>query len=223
MKRIKDSFSADFPTIVFTGTYFLSCFLLYMILFTFFPDIQVLYKAILTLALFVLSIFIWSYLYLLFVIPQKLAGSFDYIKNRISSGEISDSETFSNELANFLTEFYNYTFFDVKYSAVYSKGAVLAFSSNEIQAIHDWVKIESESAESPLLRENGMVKIGKRRLNSYSIPIYFCDKYLGDFTVFTKQKLGRIRRKFLIDLEENFIDDQLFRLIPEKDLNCREK
>jgi hypothetical protein len=44
--------------------------------------------------------------------------------------------------------------------------------------------------------------------HAYTTPIFFKDKFLGFFTVFSKQRLGRLSTKFLTDLEENFIDEK---------------
>jgi len=218
MKRKKDSFSDNFPLIVFTITYILSCFLLYWIFISFTPGLQIVYKVILSLAFLIASFYFWIYLYMLFSIPQKMAGAFDYIKNNISNGKISDSNGFAVELTNFLISFFNYSFLDIQYVSIKFGNSDMTFSSENISKSLDWQKIIENSVSSPEVQKNGKVKVGDEKFHCYTIPIYFCEKHLGLFTIFTRQRLGRIRINILSDLEDNFIDDQLFRVMPETEV-----
>ncbi|MCK4921154.1 MAG: hypothetical protein KAS71_08910 [Bacteroidales bacterium] len=215
MKRKRDYFYDNFQLIVFTINYILSCFFLYGLFIYFSSDFNLTIKLFFTIGYLIVAVLLWSYLFVLFSIPQKLNGAFDSVKNKISTKEISDTTLFSKELASFLIKFFNYSFFDIEYAAVYTKIGKIHFSSKEIEDMLDWKKIGENSEKSVELKKNGRLKIDHSRYSCYTTPIFFNDKYLGFFTVFTKQRLSRLSLKFLTDLEENFIDDQLIRLIPD--------
>ena len=215
MKRKKDYFYDNFQLIVFTINYILSCFFLYGLFIYFSADFNLTIKLFFTIGYLIVAVLLWSYLFVLFSIPQKLNGAFDSVKNKISTKEISDTSSFSKELVSFLIKFFNYSFFDIEYAAVYTYMSKLHFSSKEIEDLLDWKKMGENSEKSVELQKNGRQKIDHSSYFCYTIPIFFNEKYLGFFTVFTRQRLGRLSQKFLIDLEENFIDDQLIRLIPD--------
>ena len=214
MKRTRDSLSDNFQLIVFTISYILSCMFLYGIFIYFASDFHILIQVFFSLGFLIASILLWAYLFVLFSIPQKLAGAFDYIKNQISNGDITNPSAFSVELTNFLIKFFNYSFFDIQYAAVCTINNECVVSSEEINSVLDWKEIGQKSSESPELQKNGRIKIDGINFYCYTTPIFFNKQNLGFYTVFAKQKLGRLSLKFLIDLEENFIDDQLIRLIP---------
>ncbi len=214
MKRTRDRLSDNFQLIVFTITYVLSCLFLYGIFIYFASELHLLIQVFFSLGFLVSSIILWAYLFVLFNIPQKLAGAFDYIKNQVSTGEISSSSSFAAKLSAFLIKFFNYSFFDIHYAAVKILGDNIVFSSEEMKEVLNWQEIGEISEKSPELTKNGKIKINKEVFHSYTIPIFFNNTFLGFFTVFSKQRLGRLSTIFLTDLEENFIDDQLIRLIP---------
>jgi len=212
MKRTRDHLSNNFQLIVFTITYILSCLFLYGIFIYFATELHLLIQVFFSLGFLIGSILLWAFLYVLFSIPQKLAGSFDYIKNQISTGEISDSSKFALMLSAFLIKFFNFSFFDIHYAAVKTRGEEIVLSSAEIKSALNWQEIEKISEKSPELTKNGRIKINKLVFHAYTTPIFFNDEFLGFFTVFSKQRLGRLSTKFLTDFEENFIDDQLIQV-----------
>ena len=109
MKRTRDRLSDNFQLIVFTITYVLSCLFLYGIFIYFAAELHVLIQVFFSLGFLIGAILLWAHLFVMFSIPQKLAGSFDYIKNDISSGKISDSSRFASELSAFLITFFDFS------------------------------------------------------------------------------------------------------------------
>ncbi len=213
MKRKRDSLSGNFQLVVFTILYILSSLFLYGVFIWFSAESRLIFNVFFTLGFLIAGTIIWAFLYVLFSIPQELAGSSDYIKNKILTGEIDNTAKFADELSAFLIDFFDYTFFDIHYTAINTDKKEVLFSSKKITNIIDWKNIERTSAESPSLQKNGKVKIDNITFYCYTTPIYFNNKYFGFFTVFTKQRLGKHRLIFLTDLEENFIDDQLLHVI----------
>jgi hypothetical protein len=162
-----------------------------------------------TLAFFLLSILGWTHLYVLFSIPQRIAGSFDYLKNDISSGKTISVNEFQKELSSFLVNFYNYSFFDVEFSVVKARGEEPSFSSDEIQSTFVWESVEKQAENEDRQIRHGKIKIVGKEYYSYTTPIYFGRECLGFFMVFSRRRLGRLMLRLLRDLDNNFIDDQL--------------
>ncbi len=213
MRKKKNFFLESFQLKVFTITYFLSCVLIYWLLSFFLYKLDVGILIIISLGLLVLATLGWAFLYILFSIPQRLAESFDSIKNDISSGKINQLDDFAEEVCSFLVRFYNYSFFDIHYSAMKIAGKDMHFSSELITEALDWRKVEDEAGNSENIIYHKKIQVDDKKLHSYTIPVYFGDRLLGFFSVFTPHSLGKLRLKLLSDLENFYIDDQLIHVI----------
>jgi len=197
---------------IFTISYILSALFLYSILLYFTREFQILFHVISALTFLVLTIFCWTYLNVIFSIPSKMAGAFDPIKNRISTGDTDSEKVLSGEIIEFLIKFFNYSFFDVQYAAMKTGSAQIILSDDNLSKVLNWSDINDSCSKSEDIHYQGKVKIDDTVCYGYTIPIYFYTKYLGYFTVFSMQPLGQLRLHFLSDLENNFIDDQLVRV-----------
>lgn len=217
MKIKTGYFWNNFQLIVFSITYVLSIIFLYSIFIYLTREIDLIYRVFGTLIILIGGILNWAFLIVLFKLPQKMAGAFDQIKNKIANKEITNSYDFSAELSGFLLEFFNFTFFDVEYSAVKILKEKVYCSSEKIKETIQWNDNERFCLVTPDLQKHGRTKIGKSFYYGYTIPIHFGDTYLGYFTVFTKQKLGNMSLKQLADLENNFVDDQLMHVMSGKE------
>lgn len=168
---------------------------------------------IISLGFLILATLGWTFLYILFSIPQRLAGSFDLIKNNISSGKINTVIGFADEICFFLVRFHNYSFFDVNYSAMKIDGYDIHFSSPLIERALDWKKVEVEVGNSENIIDHKKVRFDNKKQHAYTVPVIFGDRLLGFFTVFTSHRLGKLRLKLLSDLENFYIDDQLVHVL----------
>ncbi|MFW5644895.1 MAG: hypothetical protein ACOCZL_03190, partial [Bacteroidota bacterium] len=208
MKRKKTFFLESFELKVFTITYILSCVLIYWVVsfLLFEPDLTIL--IIVSLGFLMLAALGWAFLYVLFSIPQRLAENFDSIKNDISSGKITKRDTFADAICSFLVRFYNYSFFDVNYSAMRIKGDDIHFSAESIAEVLDWDQVTDSAGKSERIIVHNPILVDNKKQYTYTVPIHFGDKFLGFFSVFTSHKLGKLRLKLLY-LENFYIDDQL--------------
>jgi len=197
---------------IFSISYVLSALFLFSIFLYFTRELQILFHVISTLTFLVLTIFVWTYLNIIFSIPSKMAGAFDPIKNKISTGETDSEEVLSGEIIQFLISFFNYSFFDVQYAAMKTGSAEIILSDDILSEVLDWSDIYDSCSKSEDIHYQGKVKVDDALCFAYTIPIYFYTQYLGYFTVFSMQPLGQLRLHFLSDLENNFIDDQLVRV-----------
>ena len=213
MKIKTGYFWRNFQVIVFSITYIISVIFFYSIFIFLTKEVELIYRVFGTFVIFIGGIINWAFLIVIFKLPQNMADKFDEIKNKIARKEISDSKEFAEELSSFLIRFYNYTFFDVQFSAVKIINEPVYCSSEEIAEVIHWEDNERFCLVTPDLQMHGKMNIGKSSFHAYTLPIHFGDNYLGFFTVFTKQKLGFLSLKFLADFEENYIDDLLLHVM----------
>lgn len=214
MSKLRKNLLQHFQLIVFSATYSLSWILLFIAVMLLLRDLDLVFKVFIAMALLIAGVITGCYLFILFSIPHKLAGAFDPLKNRVSTGVTSDVRRFSSELSAFLISFFNYSFFDVRYSMVKTNDMEPAWSDPQLQDVLPWDEIGHSAAGSEDVLYNGRIKIGNQTVFAYTVPLWFDDRYLGYFTIFSMQSLGPLRKNILADLENNYIDDQIVRLMP---------
>jgi len=210
MKRRLNYLVTNFSTLVFNITYTLSCVLIYLGLLWVLPEMLFVLLVFISLGYLLLSLFTWGFLQTLFTIPQKMAGAYDQVKNAIASKEISTLDAYLNTMVSFLIGFFDFSFFDIPYAAIKIDTADLQCSSSQLNEVLNWEKIGESAAASAEIQKHGKVAVGKEKLHAYTVPVWFVNDKLGFFTVFSKQRLGPVRLKILADLEDNYIDDQVF-------------
>lgn len=218
-KRKANHLVNNLQLVIFTITYLLSWLLLYGLFLWFTPEASIRFHVLATLALLILGVVFWAYLFVLFRVPHLMATRFDAIKNRVASGEIASGKEFSRELATFLPEFFEYAFCDVEHAAVKAGSTEPVFSDGQLGEYGGWEEIAKAAAGSDEPIGHGRIRIGRSVYRAYTIPIWFNDENLGFFTIFARQRLGVVRLKFFTDLEEHFIDDQLMLLTYREALN----
>lgn len=210
---MKRSFIENFQLTVFTVTYLFSSILLFWLLCLMLNSFQPVIIVLAALFYFLTAILLWSYLYVLFSIPQRVTRNFDRIKNDIASGKIGSAEEFANRLCLFLVDFYNYSFFDIEMASVKIINNKPCFSSQEMKECFDWDELEKEVMKIGEQIIHKKVKARNFKYFSCTTPIIFSDEYLGLFTVLTSRRLGNLMQKLLTDLENDFIDDQLVHIL----------
>ncbi len=211
-KRKSNNLVNNLQLVIFTITYLLSWLLLYGLFLYFTPEASIRFHVLATLALLILGVVFWAFLFVLFRVPHLMATRFDAIKNRVASGEIASREQFSRELATFLPDFFEYAFCDVEHAAVKAGKSKPVFSDEQLGEYKNWDAIGKAAAETDGPIRHGRIRIGRSVYYAYTIPIWFNDENLGFFTIFARQHQGLVRLKFFTDLEEHFIDDQLMLL-----------
>lgn len=213
MKKIKHSFIERFQLTVFTLTFIVSAIFIFCLLCWLLQSIPVIAIVIISLIYLLSTIIVWSYLYVLFSIPSNLSRKFDRIKNEIASGKIKAVKEFSTRFCTFLIEFYNFSFFDIEHAAIKIRDTDHCFSSQDFWGCLDWNLVENILMQSEELLFHGKVLISDKNYFGYSIPIIFGEEFLGYFTVFTPRRLGKLMQRLLIDLENDFVDDQLVHIM----------
>jgi len=198
---------------VFLVCYVLAAVFIYRLAALFLLDTEVIYLVIFSIVFLLAGVFAYAWFYILFSIPQRLAHRIDVIKDAIADRSIKTREDFSDEMSRFMVEFYNYSFFDIQYAAFKVKDSGIRFSSPLLEKSMDWEVTEEALRTNADAVRKGMVKIEDKAFNTFGLPVFFGDEYLGFFMVFTKSKFRKLHIQLLEDLENNYIDDQLLHII----------
>jgi hypothetical protein len=179
-----------------------------------FPDN--LYPLAATLVLYmILAVVAGSLIHTISYIPFHLAASFDPIKNAIASGEISDMEELGRRITEFTTRFFDFAFLDIDHAFLHTEqtGPV---SHEELSpaygAIGEFGLPEKSRQQKEVMRA-GKISLGNREFHLYILPIWFGDRWLGYMGLLTRRRISRFYQKFLSELENNFLDDQIAHVI----------
>lgn len=163
----------------------------------------------------VLVAVIGSYIYVVSYIPFNLATAFDPIKNDIVSGRITDLEEFGKRITAFVTEFFNFSFLDIAHAFFQTPGSDL-ISHQDLSPVHqameEYKMLEKSSKLEEIMRA-GKVSVHDREYHLYILPIWINDRWLGYLGLLTEKRISRFFQKFLVEFEDNFLDDQLLHII----------
>jgi hypothetical protein len=177
------------------------------------PDL--LYPVVITLVSYViLVVILGSLIHVISFIPFNLATAFDPIKNDIAAGKISTMEQLGERITAFTVEFYNFSFLDISHAYLQTKGSgILGHEkSSQIDALLDELKMLEKSRELEEITRAGTVTLPDRDYHLYILPIWFGDQWLGYMALLSERKISHFFQRFLMEYEENFLDDQVMHL-----------
>jgi hypothetical protein len=178
------------------------------------PDL--LYPVVVTLVSYViLVVILGSLIHVISFIPFNLATAFDPIKNDIAAGKISTMEQLGERITAFTVAFYNFSFLDISHAYLQTEGSgILAYEkSSQIDALLDELKMLEKSRELEEITRAGTVTLPDRDYHLYILPIWFGDQWLGYMALLSERKISHFFQRFLMEYEENFLDDQVMHLV----------
>lgn len=144
-------------------------------------------------------------------IPFNLAAAFDPIKNDVATGVIKNQAEFGKRVSHFLTRFFDFAFLDIDRAFLHTEQAGLV-SCDELQeatsAMEAFDMLEKSKAVKEIIRA-GKITLAGEEYHLYILPIWFGDQWLGYHGLLSKRKIGRFFQRFLMEFENNFLDDQL--------------
>ena len=159
----------------------------------------------------VLVVVLGSMIHTISFIPFNLATAFDPIKNDVARGVIKNQEEFGKRISNFVTRFFDFAFLDIDRAFLHTEQAGLV-SCDEIQeaerAMEEFNMLEKSRAVKKIIRA-GKITLGNDAYHLYILPIWFGDQWLGYLGLLSKKRIGRFFQHFLMEFENNFLDDQL--------------
>ncbi|UCD31044.1 MAG: hypothetical protein JSV38_09500 [Desulfobacterales bacterium] len=148
-------------------------------------------------------------------LPQ-IGYYFDEIKNDIALKEIRTPEVFADRLTSLFCNYFNFFFFTVRFCFVKIKNYAYFYSDDAIlkitdQSALDEIIITSRKTEDVFYK--GPYTFGNKSVHLYIIPIWFGETWLGTVGIFTPFKLLKIFQRYLNEMENLYIDDQLLHVL----------
>ena len=166
-------------------------------------------------AYIILVVVLGTFIYLISYIPFNLASAFDPIKNDIVAGRVRNLDQFGKRITSFVTEFYDFSFLDVAHAFFQAQGSDL-ISHEDLspvrQAMEEYNMLEKSKQLEEIIRA-GKVSFSGRDYHLYILPIWIDGRWLGYMGLLTERRISRFFQKFLVEFEDNFLDDQLLHVI----------
>lgn len=167
------------------------------------------------LAYLILVIIVGSMIHVISYIPFNLATAFDPIKNDIALGKILSIEQLGERITAFTVQFYNFSFLDITHAYIeIEESGIIGFESNkELDKILKEYRMLDKSKALEEITLAGKVSLPERDYQLYILPIWLGDTWLGYMALLSEKRISRFFRRFLMEYEENFLDDQIMHLV----------
>lgn len=175
-----------------------------------------LYPLVITLLVYmVVVVILGAMIHVISYIPFNLATAFDPIKNDIASGDISSIKQLGERITSFTVQFYNFSFLDISHAYIeIQDSGIIGFESNS--QVDKVLKEYSMLDKSRVLEEitlAGKVSLPERDYQLYILPIWLGESWLGYMALLSEKKISRFFQRFLMEYEENFLDDQIMHVV----------
>ena len=175
-----------------------------------------LYPLVITLLVYlILVIVVGSMIHVISYIPFNLAAAFDPIKNDIALGKILTIEQLGERITAFTVQFYNFSFLDITHAYIeIEESGIIGFESNkELDKILKELRMLDKSKALEEITLAGKVSLPERDYQLYILPLWLGDTWLGYMALLSEKRISRFFRRFLMEYEENFLDDQIMHLV----------
>ena len=174
------------------------------------------YPLIITLlAYMVLVVVIGSMIHVISYIPFNLATAFDPIKNDIASGKIRTIGELGERITCFTVQFYNFSFLDISHAYLETgNSGVVGFESNtQVEKLLKERRILDKSRELEEITLEGRITLPDRDYLLYILPLWLGETWLGYMALLSEHRISRFFQLFLLEYEENFLDDQIMHVV----------
>ena len=167
------------------------------------------------LAYLILVIIVGSMIHVISYIPFNLATAFDPIKNDIALGKILSIEQLGERITAFTVQFYNFSFLDITHAYIeIEESGIIGFESNkELDKILKEYRMLDKSKALEDITLAGKVSLPERDYQLYILPLWLGETWLGYMALLSEKRISRFFRRFLMEYEENFLDDQIMHLV----------
>ncbi|MBE9517989.1 MAG: hypothetical protein IMY68_05435 [Bacteroidetes bacterium] len=171
-----------------------------------------LYPLVITLLVYmVVVVILGAMIHVISYIPFNLATAFDPIKNDIASGDISSIKQLGERITSFTVQFYNFSFLDISHAYIeIQESGIIGFESNS--QVDKVLKEYSMLDKSKVLEEitlAGKISLPERDYQLYILPLWLGESWLGYMALLSEKRISRFFRRFLMEYEGNFLDDQI--------------
>ena len=148
-------------------------------------------------------------------LPQ-IGYYFDEIKNDIALKKIETPEIFADRLSTLFCDYFTFYFFTVKFCFVIIEDSAYFKSDDTVLKIIDQSTLDDINLRSRKTEDvfyNGSYPFDDKNIHLYIIPIWFGERWLGTVGIFTPNKLLKIFQRYLNEIENLYIDDQLLHVL----------
>ncbi len=171
-----------------------------------------LYPLVITLLVYmVVVVILGAMIHVISYIPFNLATAFDPIKNDIASGDISSIKQLGERITSFTVQFYNFSFLDISHAYIeIQESGIIGFESNS--QVDKVLKEYSMLDKSKVLEEitlAGKISLPERDYQLYILPLWLGESWIGYMALLSEKRISRFFRRFLMEYEGNFLDDQI--------------
>jgi hypothetical protein len=178
-----------------------------------------LYPLVITLLVYIiLVIVIGAMIHVISYIPFNLATAFDPIKNDIATGKINTIEQLGKRITIFTVQFYNFSFLDISHAFIETEeSGVIGFESNsQVDKILKELRILDKSRGLEEITLAGNISLPDRNYHLYILPLWLGETWLGYMALLSEKRISRFFLRFLMEYEENFLDDQIMHVVRVK-------
>jgi len=154
---------------------------------------------------------IGSVIHVVSYIPFNLASAFDPIKNKVATGEIQRLEDLGSEISALTSEFFNFSFLDIKLAFLHTEGSE-PVSNQDISHLKNHLESFEMLEKSQNLEEiihAGRIELDSKNYHLYILPLWIGERWLGYIGLLSKRPISRFFQQFLMEYENNFLDDQI--------------
>jgi hypothetical protein len=156
-----------------------------------------------------------TFIYLLSYIPFNLSSAFDPIKNDIAIGRIRTLESFGKRITAFITGFFNFAFLDIEYAIFHHKDLGIISDQADPAILKDLTALDIDGSISgqDQIMYRGKSMVNGKSFHFYVLPVRFGNQTLACIGLLSARRISRFFRKFIMEFENNFLDDQLMHVI----------
>jgi len=175
-----------------------------------------LYPLVITLLIYmVVVVILGAMIHVISYIPFNLATAFDPIKNDIASGNISSMKQLGERITSFTVQFYNFSFLDISHAYIeIQESGIIGFESNsQVDKILKEYNMLDKSRVLEEITLAGKISLPERDYQLYIIPLWLGESWLGYMAILSEKRISRFFQRFLMEYEENFLDDQIMHLV----------
>jgi hypothetical protein len=175
-----------------------------------------LYPLVITLLVYIIgATIVGSMIHVISYIPFNLATAFDPIKNDIASGRIATLEQLGERITSFTVQFYNFSFLDISHAFIQTEqsGVLGHWKNSRVEEMLKNNKLMETSRQLLKIKRVDKISLEGEEYHLYLLPIWLGENWLGYMALLSKNKISRFFQRFLMEYEENFLDDQIMHLV----------
>jgi len=163
----------------------------------------------------VLVVVVGALIHVISYIPFNLANAFDPIQNDLASGTIQTMEQLCTRITAFTVEFFSFAFLDITHAFIQIEGLdIMGHQPNDmiVKVLNEYEMLHNSQRLGGITRA-GELALPEGDQQLYILPIRFGTRWLGYMALLSRKKISRFFQRFLMEYEDNFLDQQVMLMI----------